>query len=141
MIANFGSIMSAITSLTMNDRSSEHSDDLIQYKRLRSSQKPPQESIRRCPTSSLTSIAKNASFDSLNQALQDLDETMQMDSRTTVPPTFHSNPDPESQYTASQTTHKENDNNAHSSPDLHRKRTELYRRYAPGLRIQQCLIH
>jgi hypothetical protein len=58
------------------------------------------------------SLNNNASFDSLDQVLQDMEVIQQLDSLTTVSPTHPSNSDPKSQYTASQRTQNENDNNS-----------------------------
>ena len=116
---------------------SAESSGLIQspeHKRMRSGQKPLTESIRRrldhdledaiesgqdtvSPPSLSTTIVNNASFDSLDQVLQDMDVIQQMDSRISIANfSQRTNPDPESQYTASPTTHEENDTTATPSP-------------------------
>jgi hypothetical protein len=105
-----------------------------EHKRMRSGQKPLTESICRrldhdledaiesgqdavSSSSISTTIVNTASFDSLDQVLQDMDVIQQMDSRISIANSSQSNnPDPESQYTASQTTHEENDTTATPSP-------------------------
>jgi hypothetical protein len=95
-----------------------------EHKRLKSSQKKEKDSVRRRLDSSLEAAStrppppdlQNGSFDSLDLALQELDELKQMDTRPTVPTGFNSNSDPESQYNnASHIPHEVNDNNAISS--------------------------
>ena len=96
-----------------------------EHKRLKSSQKQKNDSVRRCLDSALAEAAstcppppdpQNGSFDSLDLALQDLDEYKQLDTRPTAPTSFNNNPDPESQYNNASHIHQEvSDKNATSS--------------------------
>ena len=121
---------SSSTSSSSRSSMSSESMNAIQspeHKRLKSGQKPPKESVRRHlalameaasrPPSS-PKIATQESFDSLDLAMQQLEEiTHAGASSNTAVPVLHNNiSDPESQYKASPPTQDEKDTSATPSP-------------------------